>query len=138
MDAKSPDRRRGEWREVLGGEGRFALVVEEGGGIVAVGTAGPAKEDMGPHTGMVRQLYVRGDRRGRGWGRRLLGDLAGRLLAAGHGALYLNAQGPNAPARRFYERRGGLLLRETHTFHGPFPVVRVAYGWTDLRRLASG
>ena len=138
IDAKSPDRRREEWREVLGGDGRFALVVEEGGDLAAVGTAGPAKEDMGPHTGMVRQLYVRQDRRGRGWGRRLLAEMAGRLRAAGHGGLYLNTPGPNAPARRFYERRGGRLLGESHTFHGPFPVVRVAYGWTDLPRLASG
>jgi len=138
IDAKSPDRRREEWRDVLGGNGRFALVIEEAGAVAAVCTGGPAKEEFGVHTGMVRQLYIREDRRGRGWGRRLLAEMAGRLHAAGHRALYLRAQGGNASARRFYERRGGRLLLEDHAFHGPFPVVRVAYGWTDLPRLASG
>jgi GNAT superfamily N-acetyltransferase len=138
IDRKSPDLRREEWREVLGGRGCFALVLEEGGAVAAVATAGPAKEEFPRHTAMVRQLYVRADRRGRGWGGRLLREMAGRLRAAGHAGLYLRTPGPNAPARRFYERRGGLLLREDHSFHGPFPVVRVAYGWTDLRGLARG
>lgn len=56
--------------------------------------------------GVVRNLYVRPDRRGRGVGRRLL-DAAERALAAeGVEVVALEAMAGNDDARRFYERRG--------------------------------
>jgi ribosomal protein S18 acetylase RimI-like enzyme len=121
------------WRSLLEapdcGVARFALVLEDGTGTIAgLASGGPAREAMGEWTGHVYQLYLRGDLRGRGLGRRLLGEAAVRLRAAGHRRHYLWTPGANAPARAFYERCGGRLLKEESIPRFP-GVTRVAYGF---------
>ena len=41
-------------------------------------------------------------------------------------------------ARRFYERLGGIFLREKQIKIGSVDLLEAAYGWADIRQLANG
>jgi ribosomal protein S18 acetylase RimI-like enzyme len=71
----------------------------------------------------------------RGIGSALLRALATELAAGGCGAASLWVLKQNQAARRFYERRGGVLLAEVPGPNGRAGLAEVAYGWRDLVRL---
>jgi GNAT superfamily N-acetyltransferase len=86
---------------------RCVLVAERGGAVVAMVTVQlvVSTAEGGP-AALVEDMVVDATERGRGLGRRLLE--AAEAWAAAHGAtrLQLLADRENAPALRFYERRG--------------------------------
>jgi len=122
------------WRALVGapdfGAARTVEILEDDAGAIAgVVSAGPGREDLGPWTGQVYQLYLREDLRGRGLGRRLLRVGFDFLARAGHGRGYLWTPGANPASRGFYEHCGGELFREEPLPRHP-AFTRVAYGWT--------
>lgn len=82
---------------------------------------------------LVDNLHVLPTVKGRGWGTVLLATAAEWSLRAYPGSgLYLWCFDQNAPARRFYERRGGVVVeRSRHAVPGggDRPVIR--YHWAD-------
>lgn len=82
---------------------------------------------------LVDNLHVLPTAKGRGWGAALLGAAADWASGASpDSGLYLWCFEQNAPARRFYERRGGVIAE--HSRHavpggGDRPVIR--YHWAD-------
>lgn len=121
--------RPGAW----GGAGCF--VAEQDGAVVGYGSCGEERSaplrDRG-FTGEICELYVlrRAQRQGAGAG--LMRAMADALIARGHLAASLWVLERNAPARRFYERLGGIPIAVKRG-----DLSEVAYGWTDLGELAS-
>jgi GNAT superfamily N-acetyltransferase len=76
-------------------------------------------------------LYLLRPWRGQGNGRRLMAEIARRLVGAGYGGLIVWTQPENRPARAFYERLGGVYVRTRPS--GVFQSV--GYGWRDIRAL---
>jgi GNAT superfamily N-acetyltransferase len=115
--------------------GAISFVADRGGSIVGYGTCGeqrdPLLRDRG-FTGEVAELYVLAYAQGQGAGFGLMKAMAAALLEHGHRAASLWVLEQNAPARRFYEHLGGMLIGKKRA-----NLAEVAYGWRDLRRLLN-
>lgn len=113
----------------------LAFVAEQEGSILGYGTCHEQRtevlHDRG-FTGEVSELYVLRGAQGQGLGSGLMKAMAFALLNRGHHAMSLWVLEENSRARRFYENRGGKLVARKRG--NPFEV---AYGWSDLQRLAN-
>lgn len=113
--------------------GGLAFVAEQDGTVVGYGSCGgqrtPELHRRG-FTGEIAELYVLRAAQRQGAGSGLMAAMAGALRERSHRMLSLWALEQNAPARRFYERRGGVAIARK-----PNRVPEIAYGWNDLQRL---
>lgn len=111
----------------------LAFVAEQGGAVVGYGFCGeqrtPELRGRG-FTAEITELYVLRGAQGEGIGSGLMAAMAAAVHGRGHRALSLWALERNAPARRFYESRGGVAIASK-----PNRVPEIAYGWSDVRRL---
>ncbi len=128
-----------DWQDLLGGEMTDVLYVAENaaGDIVgyAVGRPGPTNPEG--YDGELVSLHVRRDDQRQGIGRRLFTATAAWLQAHGCTSLMLWVLKQN-PSRAFYERMGGKLIGEqTITLGDDVQAVEVAYGWSEIARVAS-
>jgi GNAT superfamily N-acetyltransferase len=115
--------------------GTCAFVADQEGTVVGYGSCGEQRtallHDRG-FTGEVGELYVLRHAQGQGAGSGLMKAMAAVLLEHGHGAMSLWVLEQNRAARHFYEGLGGKLIAEKRA-----GLAEVAYGWCDLRTLAS-
>ena len=110
----------------------FAYVAtDSAGSVVGFASGGPEREADPTYTGELYALYIQASRQHNGLGRQLAAAVAAHLLADGHSAMLLWVLATN-PARGFYERLGGLYLREQPLILGTTTLYEVAYGWPDL------
>lgn len=127
------------WRETLAGlmPPAGVVVVEHGAHrLVANAGFGPNGGSLLEHRGEVSRIYLRGAYRGRGIGRRLMGRAARRLAAAGLEPVIVWVLECNRPARRFYERLGGIEAgRQTAFIWRDAPVPEIAYAWPSTAAL---
>ena len=80
--------------------------------------------------GELNKIYLLRDYQRQGLGRRLVGHVARRFLSQGIASMVLFGEARN-PSCGFWDRLGGeRLYAANREFHG-------AYGWRDLRSLAS-
>jgi GNAT superfamily N-acetyltransferase len=96
--------------------------------------------DADPDWGtLLDNLHVIPNLKGKGLGRRLLSEVARRvLLRASASRLHLWAYEQNLGARRFYERLGGkITARVTEPAPDGSEVNAVRYCWSDLSGLAG-
>jgi GNAT superfamily N-acetyltransferase len=110
----------------------FCYLVQDGvGTVVGFATGQPYTEPYPPgFSGRLEKIYLQDEYQRLGRGRRLVGRVAGRLLARGVDSMLLFSQ-PDNPSCVFFEVLGGERLRSpTGEFHG-------ASGWRDLRRLVA-
>jgi ribosomal protein S18 acetylase RimI-like enzyme len=77
-------------------------------------------------------IYVHPASLGRGAGRALWDESISRLQAIDHRNLCVWVLRDNAPARRFYERMGGVLVGESSITLAGVSYPEVAYGWHDI------
>jgi ribosomal protein S18 acetylase RimI-like enzyme len=131
--------RRDRWAAMLGApRGRHhTFVAETGGCLLGIGTAAPPSEAAFGARGEIRSLYVEPDAARMGIGRRLLGEVAARLVAFGFEGAALGVVIGNEPAIAFYESLGG---RRAGTYLDPGPVWRsenLVIVWDDARALAD-
>jgi GNAT superfamily N-acetyltransferase len=77
-------------------------------------------------------IYVHPASLGRGAGRALWDESLDRLRAIGHGNLCVWVLRDNAPARRFYERKGGVPVGQSSITLAGESYEEVAYGWHDI------
>lgn len=109
------------------------VVCDEPGEVVGLAMGTPAEGF--DYTGEVSALYVRADWQGRGVGRQLVQTAAAWLHQRGFTALRIAVLAANAPARRFYEAIGGVVVGEREFDEYGFKVAGVVYGWPDIRVL---
>jgi GNAT superfamily N-acetyltransferase len=124
------------WARLLGRPGSLEMtfVVEEEGRVVGFAKGGPEREGDRRFLGELYAIYLLEEVQGRGYGRALVEAVAGSLLRRGVRSMLVWVLRDNAGARRFYERLGGVYLREHELdFGAGFTLPEVAYGWADLR-----
>ncbi len=132
------------WRSWLGGEfgmygTLYAYVAElPTGEIVGFASGGPRQEES-HHPEYESELYTAyllREHQRRGLGRRLLGAVAGGLLADGKRSM-LTWVLAESPSRSLYEAAGGKLLGGQNIGIGGVTLKEVAYGWDDIQSLAT-
>jgi GNAT superfamily N-acetyltransferase len=131
---------RGEvWREILSRtDGLQSVFVAEeiGGEVVGFANGGPEGSDTA-YAGELYAVYILERSQRKGVGRRLTAAVAKRLLQDGMGSMLVWVLEQNSPARRFYEKLGGALVREQDITIGGATLGEVAYGWDDISALAD-
>jgi GNAT superfamily N-acetyltransferase len=115
--------------------GAITFVADQQGSVVGYGSCSEQRNELlrgRGFTGEVSELYVLRSAQGQGAGSGLMKAMASALLERGHSALSLWVLEQNMPARRFYERLGGVPIGRK-----PNRVPEIAYAWTDLSRLSG-
>jgi ribosomal protein S18 acetylase RimI-like enzyme len=86
----------------------------------------------------IEKLYLRKSVQGLGLGRALMRAAASDLLDQGRRSLVIWVIDRNEPAKRFYERLGGIRVGEPLPFTiGRLELHEIAFGWDHLAPLAT-
>jgi ribosomal protein S18 acetylase RimI-like enzyme len=132
----------GRWAERLRHETsrRVTFVAEDEGRVVGFAAGGPEREGDPRYHGELYAIYVLREWQGRGLGRALAKAVAEVLVGRGLRSMLVWVLRDNLAARAFYERLGGVYVREHPLdFGAGFEVMEVSYGWDDVRGvLTSG
>lgn len=132
------------WTEVFRNRELFncseIFVVQDAGRIIAFGSCGPQRDHTladGGFDGEVGGLYVLQSHQKRGVGRLLMAAMFEVLSSLGHTGASLWVLRDNQPGRDFYKCLGGKIVgkKRDKRFNGA--LAEVAYGWSDLSRLAQ-
>lgn len=117
----------------------FVYVAEDDQGeIVGFASASPEqRSDMDDYDAELFTVYLLETAQGNGIGRRLVAAIAGHLLDEGVESLMLWVAAQNRQACRFYEKLGGTIIGEKTLTIAGTEVLTVAYGWDDIRSLAT-
>jgi GNAT superfamily N-acetyltransferase len=129
------------WRGLLGSEsgvrGVYYVAELPAGDIVGFASGGPREGGSYPgYEGELYTTYVLRQYQRRGLGRRLLGAVARGLLEDDKRSMLAWVLTQN-PSRSFYEAAGGTLLGSQEIEVGGATLEEVAYGWDDIRSLAT-
>ena len=117
------------WRRILRSpEGRFVLVADAEGEVIAFVSGGPSRDPKARFTAEIYALYVLEPWQDWGIGRALLEASREQLMEDGHQRMMIWVLVDN-PAVGFYERLGGLTIAERDDKVGGAPVRERAYGW---------
>ena len=136
LDNLSFERRRYWWQSVLGEHGQQVLVAEENNQTVGFAYFGEERENDPVYRGELYAIYLLADHQQKGLGRLLVEASARGLLELGMSNMLLWVLSTN-PARRFYEKLGGIYLKDKSVEIGGATLRESAYGWTDIRSLAG-
>jgi len=138
LDSGLEDRVR-KWANRLVATDGWKTLAVDGPGLNVVGFCylGPVPASDPAYTGIIDIIYVLKEHQRRGVGRWLFAEAARLLAGQGHRAIYLWVHARNAPARRFYEKIGGMPIAERRTEYDGVVKEEVSYGWDEpaLRRL---
>ena len=130
-------KRQGAWVELLTKMERTALVAEQDGRMVGIGTAGaPAAPEMNGH-GEILYLYVDPTHVRAGIGRALMQQLARALQAQDYRSVALGVVEGNTGAIDFYMKLGG---RPAGTYIDAGPIWRSRNQmvvWDDIETLLT-
>lgn len=128
--------RRGEWwKSVIGGpEQTGVAVAEEARQVVGFASYGAEHQGDSVYRGELFALYLLKEHQRKGWGRLLVAAAAEGLLQKGLTNMLVWVLSEN-PARSFYEKLGGVYLREKPIEIGGAALQESAYGWTDVHSL---
>ncbi|HYW26668.1 MAG TPA: GNAT family N-acetyltransferase [Terriglobales bacterium] len=115
------------------------FVVEEESRVVGFASCGRERDGDERYEGELYAIYLLPWAQGRGLGRTLVAATADALAIRGMTSMVVWVLRQNAQARGFYERLGGVYLRERPLDLAPgFDVPEVSYLWADTAPLRSG
>src|SRR5215472_13318756 len=113
-------------------------VVEELGRVVGFASCGRERDGDSRYAGELYAIYLRSEARGRGLGRALVEATVAALAVRGMTSMVVWVLRDNARARGFYERLGGVYLRERSLdLDVDGDVPEVSYVWPDTAPLRS-
>lgn len=140
LSGLSIEAREKVWTTILASPtaGSEVYVAIEGSRFVAFGAAcpqrDPALEALG-YDGEISAIYVLRSHQRQGIGRQIMQSLAHAIHDAGRRGATVWVLRENNPARRFYERLGGKVVKERTDQRKHTTLVEVAYCWRDLHSL---
>jgi ribosomal protein S18 acetylase RimI-like enzyme len=117
---------------------QFVLVAEDDSAVVGFCVGGRSRTPDDPFTGEVYAIYVLPKDQGRGIGRALLRAAAEELLDRGLSSMLIWVLRENAPSRRFYERMGGVHIRDEERELEGTRIIESGYGWEDISKSFGG
>ncbi len=124
------------WREAVEAGDGCVFVAEDEPGRVFGFASGRRREafskGLEEYEGELTTVYVLPSGQGSGTGRCLVGAVARYFVESGVGSMLLWVFEGNAPARRFYESLGGVVVARDGFELGGTWVREVVYGWRDL------
>ena len=139
LAALSVEDRTAMWRKMLETPAHFGCVaifiIEADGLAVGFGACGTQRDqtlaDAG-FSGEIGAIYVLRAYQAQGAGRSLMAAMSQALRTAGHEAASLWVLRQNLPARRFYEKLGGVIVGEKADVQSDRILIEDAYGWRNL------
>lgn len=139
LDRLSVERRALQHAERIGrplDDSATYVAIEPGRSVVGFGVCGPRRSGPPDFEGEFYALYLLDRAKGQGLGRRLMAHMADWLVSRGLSSAFVLALKENQPARRFYERLGGV-----ECFDQPFTLQgesyrEIGYGWRDVSTLS--
>ncbi len=134
LDKLSVERQAEKWEASLRTPRTSTVVAEENGQIVGFVSFGPEPGNDFRYQGELYAIYILEAYQRQGIGRMLVRAAAEGLLARNFPNMMLWVLSTN-PARAFYEKLGGKLLRERTVEFNGVPLKEAAYGWEDLHCL---
>lgn len=112
------------------------FVVEEQGRIVGYASCGRERDGDRRYEGELYAIYLLREAQGRGHGRALVAAAADHLARRAMTSMVVWVLRDNTPARGFYERLGGVYMRDRPLDLGLGAAVReVAYLWADTAEI---
>lgn len=123
------------WARSLGDASARVYVAENADGVVGFASGGPERAGEAGFSGELYAIYVLPDAQGRGHGRRLVQAVVAGVRELGLKDMIVWVLRDNAPARKFYERLGGMYVREQPITIGSVLLHEVSYGWRSLNDL---
>ncbi len=132
----SYQRRRDAWLEEfqqLTAEGTI-VVAQVAGEIVGLASGGPERSGDPEYDGELYAIYLRAEYQSRGIGRDLALAVAKHLADTGKHSMLVWVLSRN-PARVFYERLGGIAVRQKSITIARQELEEIGYGWPDIRKV---
>ena len=120
------------WRRTLDDAGNRVYVAENADGVIGFASGGRERAGETGFSGELYAIYLLRDAQGHGHGRRLVDAVVGGLRELALKDMIVWVLRENAPARRFYERLGGVYVREQPITIGSTLLQEVSYGWRRL------
>ena len=121
------------WQRTLDDPTHRVYVAENAEGVIGFASGGRERAGETGYSGELYAIYVLRDAQGHGHGRRLVQAVVGGLRELELPDMIVWVLRENAPARRFYERLGGIYVREQPITIGSTRLEEVSYGWRSLR-----
>jgi GNAT superfamily N-acetyltransferase len=131
----SYEQRKNRWTDILTNSSieNFTYVVEdENKKIVGFASGGRERTGDDIYQGELYAIYLLSDYQGQGLGKCLISQIATKLSQASINSMLVWVLAQN-PSYQFYERLGGVYLREKLEEFGGVTLVEVAYGWADIK-----
>jgi ribosomal protein S18 acetylase RimI-like enzyme len=120
------------WTRVIGDISTRVFVAEQPEGIVGFASGGRERAGEQGYAGELYAIYILEAAVQRGHGRELVHAIAGALREMHLPNMIVWVLRDNAPARRFYERLGGVYVRSQPITIGTTTLEEVSYGWRSL------
>jgi ribosomal protein S18 acetylase RimI-like enzyme len=120
------------WRRVIGEGSSRVYVAEEAGEVVGFASCGRERAGETGFAGELYAIYILDSAQRRGHGRELVRAAVGGLREMGLKDMIIWVLRENRPARRFYERLGGVYVRSQPITIGSATLEEISYGWRSL------
>lgn len=125
------------WVRAISDPGIRVYVTEEGEAVVGFASGGRERAGEPEFSGELYALYVLSEAQGHGHGRRLVRAVVDGLHEMGIRDMIVWVLRDNPNARRFYERLGGVFVREQPITIASTVVQEVSYGWRRLEDVVA-
>ena len=120
------------WKRVISEGTSKVYVAEDGGEVVGFASGGRERAGEKGYVGELYAIYVIDAAQRRGFGRELVRASVAGLRELGLDDMIIWVLRDNQPARRFYERLGGMYVRAQPITIGAVTLEEVSYGWRRL------
>lgn len=102
--------------------------------VIGFASGGPIRENVGPYQGELYCMYILFEFQKQGIGTRLFQNVVQYLVNLDLSNMLVWVLEDN-PSSKFYEKRGGIKVKEKTCPIGDIDYKEVAYGWDDIEKL---
>jgi ribosomal protein S18 acetylase RimI-like enzyme len=120
------------WERLIRDGASLVFVAEDAGEVVGFASGGRERAGETGYAGELYAIYLLESAQRHGFGRELFRAVVEGLRAMELADLIIWVLRDNQPARRFYERLGGVYVRTQPITIGQATLEEVSYGWRHL------